>query len=112
MAAMIYQKIIETVPSYIKAYNHKSALLMTMEDYQEASIIFNKILKLNPDYYRAYLGIGICFDKMGKKAEAVRYYKKFLERKPNSHHAHEVKTRLEILKQDKRETEKAFTLVK
>jgi tetratricopeptide (TPR) repeat protein len=51
MALLIYQKIIDTTPYYIKAYHHKSALLMSMEQYLEASIVFNKILKINPDYY-------------------------------------------------------------
>ena len=95
---MIYQKIIETNPGYLKAYNHKSALLMSMGDYSQASLIFHKTLKLNPNYNKAYLGIGICFDKMGKNADAQRYYKKFLINKPHSQHASFVRSRLEHLK--------------
>jgi len=108
---MIYQKIIETSPSYIKAYNHKATLLMNMGNYQEAGVVFNKVLKLNPEYYRAYLGIGICFDKLGCVIDAVRYYKKFLDRRPNSHHAPFVKTRLAELKRNKEKTN-VLTLVK
>lgn len=104
MALMIYEKIIETTPSYIKAYNHKSALLMNTGDYYDASQVFNKILKLNPEYHRAYLGIGICFDKMGKNSDAIRYYKRFLEKKPYSHHASYVKQRLEDLKTNKKDS--------
>ncbi len=99
MALIIYQKIIETSPEDIKAYNHKSTLLMTMGNYYEASVILHQILKINPEYYRAYLGIAICFDKMNKKNDAIRYYKKFIEYKPNSYHIPDVKERLAELKE-------------
>ena len=110
LALMIYQKIIETTPSYIKAYHHKSALLMSMGKYYEASAVFNKILKINPDYYRANLGIGICFDKLDKATDAIRYYKKFLEYKPNSHHSQFIKERLNKLTKVKPEKTNASFL--
>ncbi len=98
MALMIYQKLIENSPKFIKGYEKKADLLMKLNDYKEASLLYNKILKLNPEFYRAYLGIGTCFDKLGKRAEAQRYYRKFLVKKPNSHKAPVVKARLEKLK--------------
>ena len=98
MALMIYQKLIENSPKFIKAYEHKAELLMKINNYKEASILLNKIVKLNPEYYSAYLGIAKCFDKLGMRADAQRYYRKFLLKKPNSHHAPLVKARLEKLK--------------
>ena len=98
LALMIYQKLIENSPGYLKAYDHKSTLLMKMERYHEASKVLHNILKLNPEYYRAYAGIGICFDKLGKRADAQRYYRKFLSMKPFSHQAQFVKARLEKIK--------------
>lgn len=98
LALMIYQKLIENSPKFIKAYDHKSSLLMKLDRYKEACTILNEIIKINPDYYRAYVGIGICFDKLGKRADAQRYYRKFLERKPFSHQAQFVKTRLNKIK--------------
>ena len=47
MALMIYQKLIENSPEYIKAYEHKSSLLMKMGKYKEASLILNQIIKMN-----------------------------------------------------------------
>ena len=98
LALMIYQKLIDNSQGFLKAYEHKSSLLMKLEKYQEASKILNELLKLNPEYYRAYVGIAICFDKLGRKSDAQRYYRKFLLMKPFSHQAQFVKTRLLKLK--------------
>ena len=81
---MIYQKLIENSPGFLKAYEHKSTLLMKLDKYDEASEVLHKLIKLNPDYYKAYAGIGICFDKLGKTNYAQRYYRKFLSEKPFS----------------------------
>ena len=98
LALMIYQKLIENSPGFLKAYDHKSTLLMKLDRYQEASKVLNELIKLNPEYYRAYVGIAICFDKLGKKSDAQRYYRKFLIMKPFSHQAQFVKNRLLKLK--------------
>src|SRR5574344_796632 len=84
MSLMIYQKLIENAPQYIKAYEHKSSLLMKMDMFKEASIVLNQLLKVDPEYSNAFAGIGICFDKLGKTVEAQRYYRKFLASKPFS----------------------------
>lgn len=98
LALMIFQKLIENSPRYIKAYEHKAALLIRLCRYREASVLLHQILKINPDYYRAYMNIGVCFDKLGMRSDAQRYYRKFLLKKPNSHQAQFVKTRMERLK--------------
>ncbi len=98
MALMIYQKLIENSPEYIKAYDHKSSLLMKMNRYKEASNILSQIMKKDSNYYKAYFGIGVCFDKLGKKADAQRYYRKFLISKPNSEHASFVKDRMQKIR--------------
>ena len=95
---MIYQKLIENSPKFIKAYEHKAELLLKFDQYKEASILFNEIIKLNPEYYNAYYGIANCFDKLGLHADAQRYYRKFLVKKPNSRRAPLVKARMEKLK--------------
>ena len=78
LSLMIYNKLIETNPEFLKAYYNKGAMLMGMGNFEEASETFFKLLKRNPDYYKAYLGIAMSFDKLGKYPEAIRYYKKFL----------------------------------
>ena len=98
---MIYQKLIENSPGFLRAYDHKSTLLMKLGKYREASNVLHELLKLNPDYYKAYAGIGICFDKMGKTNAAQRYYRKFLSEKPFSHNAEFIQNRLEKLKNRK-----------
>jgi len=81
---MIYQKLIEVNPDFIKAYEHKSSLLMKTDKYKEASMTLNDLLKNNCDYFNAYAGIGVCFEKMGKFSDAKRYYRKFLSLNPFS----------------------------
>ena len=51
MALMIYQKLIENSPKFIKAYEHKAELLMNINNYKEASILLNKIVKLRSKKY-------------------------------------------------------------
>ena len=45
MALMIYQKIIETNPNYIRAYIQKATLYMHLEDYLNSAKFFKKVLK-------------------------------------------------------------------
>ena len=78
LSLMIYNKLIETNPEFLKAYYNKAAMLMGMGDFEEASKTFFKLLKRNPDYYKAYLGIAMSFDKLERYSQAIRYYKKFL----------------------------------
>lgn len=98
MAMLIYDKLIEEHPEYLKASSHKAALLICDGKYIEASKMFFNILKRNPDFHRAYFGLAVCFDNMKKVSEAKRYYSKFLKIKPNSKHADYVKDRLKALK--------------
>ncbi len=98
LALMIYQKLIENTPRFIKAYENKSTLLMKLDRYKEAINVLGQILKLNPDYYKAYAGIGVCFDKLGKHTDAKRYYRKFLTLKPFSSDAKFIKNRLDKIK--------------
>ncbi len=111
MALMIYDKIIEEHPEYIKASSHKAALLVCDGKYIEASKIFFDILKRNPDFHRAYFGLAVCFDNMKKVSEAKRYYSKFLKLKPHSSHADYVKNRLKALKSDSSERSVCLELV-
>ena len=78
MALMIYQKIIETNPEYIRAYIQKATLYMHQEDYLNSAKMFKTVIKLKPDYYRAYLALGICYDKLNNTVGAKRFYKKYL----------------------------------
>jgi len=102
MALMIYQKLIENSPNFIKAYEHKSTLLMKQERYNEAFNVLISLIKIHPDYSSAYLGIATCLDKMGKQTEAQRYYRKFLQKKPLDNQAQFAKNRMEKLKSVKK----------
>lgn len=104
LAMLIYDKLIETKPGYLKAYSHKAALLICQGKYFEASKVFFAILKKNPNYYKAYLGMGVCFENLNKPVDAKRYYKKYLDIKPNSKHADYVKSKLNILRKNKNVT--------
>lgn len=94
MALLVYEKLIENAPKFIKAYEHKSSLLMKMERYKDASYVLKRIMDIDSKYTNAYVGIGICFDKLGKKNDAQRFYRKFLVNDPNSSQASFVKDRM------------------
>ncbi|MCQ2739987.1 MAG: tetratricopeptide repeat protein [bacterium] len=98
LSLMIYDKLIETNPEYLKAYYNKGAMLMGMGDFINAAKTFFKLIKRNPDYYKAYLGIAMSFDKLEKYPNAIRYYKKFLELKSLSEDAVFAKKRVDELK--------------
>ncbi|MBR1754148.1 tetratricopeptide repeat protein [bacterium] len=78
MALLIYQKIMESNPHYVKAYEHASFLLMDMQKYKQAGQILNRLVKIFPECTHAYLGLGICFEKLGKILSAKRCYRRFL----------------------------------
>ena len=99
LSLMIYNKLIETNPEFLKAYYNKAAMLMGMGNFLEASKTFFQLIKRNPDYYKAYLGIAMSFDKLGKYVDAIRYYKKFLGLKQFSEDALFARQRINDLKE-------------
>ena len=99
MALMIYQKLIETTPNYVKAYEHKSRLLMKLNRYKEACSVLIDLIKVSPSYADAYLGIATCLEKTGNKTDAQRYYRKFINLRPQLNQAQFAKKRLKSLMQ-------------
>ena len=108
---MIYNKLIETNPEFLKAYYNKAAMLMGMGDFMEASRTFFQLIKRNPDYYKAYLGIAMSFDKMEKYKDAIRYYKKFLELKQFSEDAIFARNRINELRAEYFSKDNSLTLI-
>lgn len=99
LSLMIYNKLIETNPEFLKAYYNKAAMLLGLGDYEESSKTFFQLVKRNPDYYKAYLGIAMCFDKMERYLDATRYYRKFLKLKRFSEDALFARQRIKELKE-------------
>lgn len=97
MAILIYHTIIENHPELLSAYNHLSALYMSLGEFKAAGSVFSQVLKINPNHNKAYLGLAICFDKMANTSRALHYYKAFLDKKPHSHHGPKIKTRISKL---------------
>lgn len=110
MAMMVYQKLIENSPEFSKGHEHKSSLLMKMENYRAACRVLNKVIKIDPQNKAAYAGIGICLDKLGKHTDAQRYYRKFLNQAPTAEDAGFIKNRIDELKSLKK-TNIPFSIV-
>ena len=108
---VLYNKLIETNPEFLKAYYNKAAMLMGMGDFMEASRTFFQLIKRNPDYYKAYLGIAMSFDKMAKYKDAIRYYKKFLELKQFSEDAIFARNRINELRAEYFSKDNSLTLI-
>ena len=111
LSLMIYNKLIETNPGFLKTYYNKAAMLMGMGNFLEASKTFFQLIKRNPDYYKAYLGIAMSFDKLEKYGDAIRYYKKFLNLKQFSEDALFARQRIGELKEFAPKRENKFTVV-
>ena len=111
LSLMIYNKLIETNPGFLKAYYNKGAMLMGMGKFEEASKTFFQLIKRNSDYYKAYLGIAMSFDKLGKYTDAIRYYKKFLELKEFSEDSLFAKRRIIELREMKTERKSFLKLI-
>ena len=111
LSLMIYNKLIETNPGFLKAYYNKGAMLMGMGMFEEASKTFFQLIKRNPDYYKAYLGIAMSFDKLGKSTDAIRYYKKFLGLKEFSEDSLFAKRRIVELREMKPEKKSFLRII-
>ena len=111
ISLMIYNKLMETNPEFLKAYYNKGAMLMGMGDFDEASKTFFKLIKRNPNYYKAYLGIAMSFDKLERYRDAIRYYKKFLEQKQFSEDSVFATQRIKELKEMLPKKDRLFHVV-
>lgn len=78
MAFMIYERLIETSPNFIKAYEKKADLFIKMSYYNDAIPLLNKMIKLNPNNAKAYDNLGNCYKKLGKPSYAYRCFRKIL----------------------------------
>lgn len=94
MALLIYKTIMENHPSYVRAYEQTSFLLMEMQRYQEAGQILAKLVKVFPECVHAYLGLGVCFEKMGNLSGAKRFYKKFISYSNDTEQADTIRKKL------------------
>lgn len=78
MAFMIYERLIETTPGFIKAYEKKAELFIKLSHYSDAIPLLNQMVKINPNNAKAYESLGNCYKKLGKKAYASRCFRKVL----------------------------------
>lgn len=82
MAFMIYERLIETTPSFMKAYEKKAELFIKMSLFSDAISILTQMIKYNPNDAKAYQNLGNCYKKLGKQSYAYRCYRKILTTNP------------------------------
>lgn len=78
MAFMIYERLIETTPDFLPAYEKKAELFIKLSHYSDAIPLLNQMVKRNPNHAQAYEKLGECYKKLGKKAYASRCFRKVL----------------------------------
>lgn len=78
MAFMIYERLIETTPDFLPAYEKKAELFIKLSHYSDAIPLLNQMVKINPNNAKAYESLGNCYKKLGKKSYASRCYRKVL----------------------------------
>lgn len=84
MAFLIYERLIETTPNYLKAYEKKAELLMKLSQYNDAIPLLNQMVKRNPNNALALHNLANCYKKLGKLSYANRCYRKILTTNPSS----------------------------
>lgn len=78
MAFMIYERLIETTPDFLPAYEKKAELFIKLSHYSDAIPLLNQMVKRNPNHAQAYEKLGKCYKKLGKNAYASRCFRKVL----------------------------------
>ena len=78
MAFMIYERLIETTPEFLPAYEKKAELFIKMSHYSDAIPLLNNMVKRNPNHTGAYEKLGKCYKKLGKTSYASRCFRKVL----------------------------------
>ncbi len=79
MALMIYKRLIETTPSYYKAYEYKSNLYLKMSHYRDAINLLGKSVKINPFSANAYYMLGYAHKMLGNISVAYKSFRKVLD---------------------------------
>jgi len=74
----LINQAIEIDPKYPILYNHKAAILQSMNKNDEAIEALETLVQINPIAER-YAGLGLSLDKAGRSVEAVENYRKALE---------------------------------
>lgn len=82
MAFLIYERLIETTPDFMKAYEKKAELLIKLSHFSDAIPLLNQMVKSNPNNAKAYENLGNCYKKLGKQSYAYRCYRKILTTNP------------------------------
>ncbi len=78
MALMIYERLIETTPDFLPAYEKKAELFIKLSHYSDAIPLLNQMVKRNPTHVHAYEKLGQCYKKLGKTTYASRCFRKIL----------------------------------
>ncbi len=82
LAFLIYERLIETTPKFMKAYEKKAELFIKLSHYSDAIPLLNQMVKNNPNDSKAYERLGNCYKKLGKQTCAYRCYRKILSTNP------------------------------
>ncbi|MDD5005227.1 MAG: tetratricopeptide repeat protein [Candidatus Omnitrophica bacterium] len=75
VALNLYQRAIETDPSYAMAYNDIGIVLEAKGMDQEAEEVYLKAISLDPDYLSSYYNLAALYEKEGKLEKADYYWK-------------------------------------
>ncbi|KAG0054301.1 hypothetical protein BGZ83_011506 [Gryganskiella cystojenkinii] len=96
-AVDLYSQSIKLEPSNATYYGNRSAALMMIKKYSEASKDCQTAVRLDPEFVKGYLRGAKCQMQLGNISESVRLYTKVLELEPNNAQATKEKAQVDYI---------------
>lgn len=78
LAANYFQKAIDVLPYYYKAYNNLGNAYHELGYHDLAREAYEEALKLKPDYALAHWNLALLLEKTGDSLEAIRHWQRYI----------------------------------
>jgi tetratricopeptide (TPR) repeat protein len=94
-----YNKALELMPCYYKAYFNRAILFTQQRDYESAISDFKKAIEINPTSAEGYFSLARIYEVLGRNSDAVFAYSSFIEHAPaeRAQYIAPVRERIKIL---------------
>ena len=86
-ALALFERAIETEPSYHQAWNNKGNVLSGLERYYEAIACYDRAIEIEPSYHQAWANKGNVLSGLERYYEAIACYDRTIEIEPSYHQA-------------------------
>lgn len=82
-AIIVYQRLLQLQPNYIKALNNLGIALRQLGRMTEALVVYQRVMILEPEFSDTYYNMGVALQKLGRMEEARVAYIRCINLKPD-----------------------------